>query len=204
MAGRPRGVPDEVILRAATEVIGRGGPSGLTLAAVAREVGLAPATLVQRFGSKAGLLAALARHSAAEAAARPERVRAEHGDLLGALTALVADWTAPMDTPERFANHLAMLCADLADPELHAHARTAHLAQLGAVEALLAEARLAGELREGTDLRALAGSVQAVTAGAGLVWAVERDGPLAERLARELRTLVSPYLTTGPRTQEDT
>ncbi|MFI5527834.1 TetR/AcrR family transcriptional regulator [Kitasatospora sp. NPDC051853] len=195
MAGRPRSVPDEVILRAATEVIGRGGPSGLTLAAVAREVGLAPATLVQRFGSKAGLLAALARHSAAEAAALPERVRAEHDDLLAALTALVADWMAPMDTPERFANHLAMLCADLADPELHAHARTAHEAQLAAVKSLLTEAQLAGELRESADARALAGSVQAVTAGAGLVWAVERYGPLAERLARELSILITPYLT---------
>ncbi|MEV4195286.1 helix-turn-helix domain-containing protein, partial [Streptomyces toxytricini] len=53
---RPRGVEDAVILRAAVDVIGRSGPGGLTLAAVAREVGLVPGTLAQRFGSKRGLL----------------------------------------------------------------------------------------------------------------------------------------------------
>ena len=48
---------DAAILRAAAEVIGRTGPARFTLAAVASEVGLVPATLVQRFGSKRGLLA---------------------------------------------------------------------------------------------------------------------------------------------------
>ena len=46
MAGRPRGVDDAVILRAAVEVIGRVGPAKLTLAAVADELGLVPGTLV--------------------------------------------------------------------------------------------------------------------------------------------------------------
>ncbi|MFD8888404.1 helix-turn-helix domain-containing protein [Streptomyces erythrochromogenes] len=60
---RPRGVEDAVILRAAVRVMGRVGPAGLTLAAVAGEVGLVPGTLVQRFGSKRGLLLALADRS---------------------------------------------------------------------------------------------------------------------------------------------
>ena len=59
-AGRPRGIDDAAILRATVDVIGRVGPVGLTLAAVAAEVGLVPGTLVQRFGSKRGLLLALA------------------------------------------------------------------------------------------------------------------------------------------------
>ena len=67
MAGRPRGVDDAVILRAAVEVIGRVGPAKLTLAAVADEVGLVPGTLVQRFGSKRGLLLALAEQAARDA-----------------------------------------------------------------------------------------------------------------------------------------
>ena len=72
---RPRGVSDAAILHAAAEVIGRTGPSGLTLAAVAEEVGLVPGTVLQRFGSKHGLLVAMARQSAVDAQALRERVR---------------------------------------------------------------------------------------------------------------------------------
>ncbi|MEV6205812.1 TetR/AcrR family transcriptional regulator [Kitasatospora sp. NPDC051914] len=193
MAGRPRGIDDVVILRAAAEVVGRVGPAGLTLAAVAREVGLVPGTLVQRFGSKRGLLAALAEQSVKDADAVSERARTEHGTALDALSALVTEWLAPMDTPERFANHLAFLCTDLTDPQLHEHALAAHLAQRRAIERLLADAAATGELRAGTDTAALAGSVQAITAGAGLTWALERHGTLAQRLAHELATLLAPH-----------
>ncbi|MFJ9846908.1 TetR/AcrR family transcriptional regulator [Kitasatospora sp. NPDC101155] len=197
MAGRPRGVDDAVILRAAAEVMGRVGPAGLTLAAVAREVGLVPGTLIQRFGSKGGLLAALAQQSAKDADALPERVREEHDTALDALAALIVRWLASMDTPERFANHLAFLCMDLTDPQLYEPALAAHRAQRRAIETLLTEAFAAGELRAGTDVAALAGSVQAITAGAGLVWALERRGTLAQRLRHELHAVLSPHLPPG-------
>jgi AcrR family transcriptional regulator len=48
---RPRTIGDEAVLRAAAGLMGRVGPGKLTLARVAEEVGLSPATLVQRFGS---------------------------------------------------------------------------------------------------------------------------------------------------------
>ncbi|MFE2918030.1 TetR/AcrR family transcriptional regulator [Kitasatospora indigofera] len=194
MAGRPRGVDDVVILRAAAEVIGRVGPAGFTLAAVAAEVGLVPGTLVQRFGSKRGLLLALADRSVADADELPGALRPEHPSALAALVALQVGWAAPMATPESFANHLAFLCTDLTDPQLHERALAVHRAQRGAVEALLTEAVHAGELRGGTDVPALAGTVQAITAGAGLTWALERDGSLAERLRRELDAVLAPHL----------
>ncbi|MCX5207858.1 TetR/AcrR family transcriptional regulator [Kitasatospora sp. NBC_00240] len=194
MAGRPRGVDDVVILRAAAEVIGRVGPAGFTLAAVAGEVGLVPGTLLQRFGSKRGLLLALADRSVADADELPEKLRREHPSALGALVALTVGSTAPMATPERFANHLAFLCTDLTDPQLHERALAVHRAQGRAVEALLAEAVRAGELLPGTDVGALAGTLQAITAGAGLTWALERDGTLAERLRRELGAVLAPHV----------
>ncbi|MGY5106972.1 helix-turn-helix domain-containing protein, partial [Streptomyces sp. 900105245] len=80
-----------VILRAAADVIGRVGPVGLTLAVVAREVGLVPGTLVQRFGSKRGLLLALAEQSAKDAELRPGRVREEHETALEALAELIVE-----------------------------------------------------------------------------------------------------------------
>ncbi|WP_223837993.1 TetR/AcrR family transcriptional regulator [Streptomyces venezuelae] len=192
--GRPRGIEDAAILRAAAEVMGRVGPAGLTLAAVAREVGLVPGTLVQRFGSKRGLLLALADRSAQDAAEQAGRVRREHASALGALTALTLESVAVMATPETFAHHLAFLCTDLGDPELHERALAVHQARKRVIEALLAEAADTGELRAGTDVAALAGTVLAITAGAGLIWALERQGTLEQRLRQELAAVLSPHL----------
>ncbi|MGW6506438.1 TetR/AcrR family transcriptional regulator [Streptomyces niveus] len=198
MAGRPRGVDDAAILRATADVVGRVGPAGLTLAAVAREVGVVPGTLMQRFGSKRGLLLALAERAAesAEADARtsPERLRREHGSALAALTALLVESTEPMRTPQTYANHLAFFSLDLGEPDFHAHALTVHRAERRAVEELLTAAVAAGELRAGTDVRPLARSVQAMSSGAGLVWALDREGTLARRMRQEIDEVLARHV----------
>lgn len=194
MAGRPRGVENAVILRGAAKVIGRVGPAGLTLAAVADEVGLVPGTLVQRFGSKHGLLVALARQSAHDADAMYEQLRRAHPSPLAALASLAVDSMAPMATPETFANHLAFLCMDLTDPQFHEHALAIHETQGRAIRTLLTEAVSKGELRPETDTAALAGSVQANIAGTGLTWALDRQGQLPQRLRREIQALLSTHI----------
>jgi AcrR family transcriptional regulator len=55
---RPRTIDDDAVLDAADRIVERGGPAAVTFASVAAEVGLAPATLVQRIGTKRGLLLA--------------------------------------------------------------------------------------------------------------------------------------------------
>ena len=208
MAGRPRTIDDASLLRAAVEVIGRSGPDGLTLAAVAKEAGVVPGTLMQRFGSKRGLLLAIADQSVAGMVEGLTRIRAEHPSALAALTALLASWAEPLATPESYANHLAFLCVDLTDPDFHQRALAVHRAQRAAVTELLAEAVGAGELRRegGPGVEALAEAALAVTAGAGLLWAVDREGALAQRLNAALATVLAPHLaattptpTTGER-----
>lgn len=196
---RPRGVEDDVILRATADVMGRVGPAGLTLAAVAREVGLVPGTLMQRFGSKHGLLLALADRTAKDASGLAGRVREEHESALAALFALVLESARGMATPESYANHLAFLCADLGDPELYARALAVHEAQRRALADLLAEAADAGELRTGTDVAALTRTAQATAAGTGLTWALDRSGTLDQRLREALRALLSPHVTPAHR-----
>ncbi|MEV4996893.1 TetR/AcrR family transcriptional regulator [Streptomyces niveus] len=208
MAGRPRGVDDAAILRATADVVGRVGPAGLTLAAVAREVGVVPGTLMQRFGSKRGLLLALAERAAesAEADARtsPERLRREHGSALAALTALLVESMEPMKTPQTYANHLAFFCLDLGEPDFHAYALTVHRAERRAVEELLTAAVAAGELRAGTDVRPLARSVQAMSSGAGLVWALDREGTLARRMRQEIDEVLARHVAVPvPADQEE-
>src|SRR6185437_9492855 len=53
---RRKSISDEDILDRALPLMARAGPAGFTLAEVARAVGLAPATLVQRFGDKQTLI----------------------------------------------------------------------------------------------------------------------------------------------------
>ncbi|MGW7329407.1 TetR/AcrR family transcriptional regulator [Streptomyces sp. NPDC054840] len=197
MVGRPRGVEDVVILRAAAQVMGQAGPSGLTLAAVARAVGVVPGTLVQRFGSKRGLILALADQSVRDTDALPDRIREEQGSALGALAALLSEWMAPMVSPETFANHLAFLCMDLTDPELHQRAFAVHDARRRAVGTLLAEAVSTGELRATTDVETLTATVQAITSGAGLNWALDRQGTLVRRVRQALDAALAPHIATA-------
>ncbi|MFJ7158245.1 helix-turn-helix domain-containing protein [Streptomyces sp. NPDC101118] len=194
MAGRPRGVDDAVILRAAVDVMGRVGPAKLTLALVAREVGLVPGTLVQRFGSKRGLLLALAAHSAADTEQLAADLRAAHDSPLDVLAAFLAALHAPMTTPEAYAHHLAFLCADLADDEFRARALAAEQDHAARVTGLLAEAADAGLLRPGTDPAALAATVRAATTGCGVLWAVDRRGTLLDRLRTTLDAVLAPHL----------
>jgi AcrR family transcriptional regulator len=200
---------DAAILRAAAEVIGQTGPARFTLAAVAAEVGLAPATLVQRFGSKRGLLLALARQSAADAeagagaVAAPGRARQQHGSALAALTALAVGRLAPMTTPDRFANHLAFLCLDLTDPELYEPALAVHQAYGRAIAALVQDAVAAGELRAGTPAGPLTRSIQTVIAGAGLTWALDREGTLPDRVVTGIGAVLAAYLPADGRAADD-
>ncbi|WNI18622.1 TetR/AcrR family transcriptional regulator [Actinacidiphila sp. ITFR-21] len=196
MAGRPRVVADADLVRAAVTVIGQVGPEGLTLGAVARQAGVVAGTLVQRFGSKRGLLLAVADRSAAGLDELHARVRERHREPLDTLRELVVAWAEPLATPESYANHLAFLCVDLTDPEFHERALAMHRRQRAAVGSLLGEAAAAGRLRPATDPEELAGTVLALTSGAGLMWALDRAGGLPQRLRDAVDTALRPHLST--------
>lgn len=60
MSPRPRTTDDKAVITAAARLLAERGADALTFAEVSKRCGLAPPTLVQRFGSRAGLLAAVA------------------------------------------------------------------------------------------------------------------------------------------------
>ena len=76
MSPRARATHNHTIARLASEALIAGGPEAVTFAEVSQRCGLAPPTLVQRFGSRAGLLeataATLAEHATATFTATPE------------------------------------------------------------------------------------------------------------------------------------
>ncbi|GAB2925604.1 TetR/AcrR family transcriptional regulator [Nonomuraea fastidiosa] len=193
--GRPRTTSDEAILQATARALGRHGPQGLTLAAAASEAGLAPATLVQRFGSKRGLLLALAAH-AADTAGRPfEQARQEHGSPLEALRAALIHLSEGVATPEDLAGSLGFLQLDLTDPEFRAHAAEHARRVRDEIAALLDAAVTGGELATGTDAAALAKAVHVAYNGALILWGLTGDGPLPAAMAEAIDQALRPYLT---------
>ena len=175
MTPRPRTVPDEAILQATATIIGRLGPSRFTLADVGREVGLSPATLVQRFGTKRGLMLALARSSAAFVDDCFAQIRAEHPSPREALLVAATYMAGMVESPESLANHLAFLQIDLSDPEFHALALESHMANQRGYRALIEDAIAAGELMD-CDAGHLARTLSSVAGGSLIAWAIERRG----------------------------
>ncbi|TMR25260.1 TetR family transcriptional regulator [Nonomuraea turkmeniaca] len=192
--GRPRTTSDEAILQAAARAIGRHGPQGLTLAAVAQEAGVSPATLVQRFGSKRGLLLALAGHSAETVREPFLRAREAHDSPLAALHAAVAELSAGVSTPEELANSLAFLQLDLTDPEFRAHAAEHARRTRDEIAGLLADAVAAGELTARADAGRLAKAVQITYNGVLILWALTGDGPLGAAMRDALDETLRPHL----------
>jgi AcrR family transcriptional regulator len=189
---RPRTIDDERVLDALARAIGRVGPSRLTLADVAADAGLAPATLLQRFGSKRELLLALARRSAGSAVTTLRSARPVSDSPLEVLVEGLVALAAPVADPASFANHLAFLHVDLADPEFGRAARAESSAVRMELADLLEEAVRVGELRA-TDCGHLARTIQVVYNGALLTWALAREGDLEGWLRRELMAALAPY-----------
>ena len=190
MSPRPRTTPDESVLAAAERALARAGPGRLTLADVAAEAGLAPATLLQRFGSKRGLLLALQAgwiDRVAQGFAIATRQESPSDALLAALVRLAGE-----ATPDSLANRLAFLHGELGDAEFQALARDEALRMREGIYRLLEAAVAAGEL-ETEDADGLAQTVQTSYAGALASWTVFRIGELDAWLRGEIEAVLEPY-----------
>lgn len=190
---RPRTTSDEEILAAAARAVGQVGAARLTLAAVAREAGLAPATLVQRFGSKRGLLLALAKYGTGGGVSPFEAARAEGRSPLEALHAALAALASRVETPERMANNLSFLQLDLTDPEFREHAAADARRTNQHIAELLTDAVVAGELGTRADVPRLARAVQVAYNGALILWSLTGDTPLEQALRVDVDEVLHPH-----------
>jgi AcrR family transcriptional regulator len=114
---RTKKISDEAVLDAALGVMLARGPNDFTLADVAAAAGIAPATLLQRFGDKRGLIiAAFAQDNHAFAktlAALPQTAGA------AAVIAVFRVLTPDVDDVGQFADQLLWLRQDMRDPDLN-------------------------------------------------------------------------------------
>jgi AcrR family transcriptional regulator len=183
--GRPRLVSDDVILDATRQVLAELGPVRLTLAAVGARAGLAPPTLVQRFGSKRGLLLASAARSPLMVLRAAEDAEARHPTPLAALRYFALSAVAHIKHHEGNV---------VADPDLREHALAHSTAIVDSCARFYQAAVEAGELRRDTDVRALARHTLVCLTGALQVWAVTDSGSLPDFLADQLDLMLAPYL----------
>jgi AcrR family transcriptional regulator len=196
MSPRPRETSDQQILAATARVMQRRSPTQLTLADFAKESGVVPATLIQRFGTKRGLLLAMCSTAPAAVPRQFAAARAKHASPLKALVGLYADCANFASTPEAMANGLAYLQIDLTDPDFHAITLAQFRAIRQETRKLLDEAVAARELHT-CDIAKLARLIQHVSGGAMLSWAVYREGSVAAWVRRDLEALLAPYRPTS-------
>jgi len=192
MSPRPRETSDAEILAATGRAMQRYGPAQLTLARVAKEAGVVPATLIQRFGTKRGLLLAACSTAPGSVPQQFAAAREKYKSPLRTLVELYVECSSFASTPESMVNGLAYLQNDLTDPEF----RAITLAQFKALRAetkkLLDEAVAAREMVK-CDTAELARLIQQVNGGSMLDWAVFREGSLASWLRRDVEALLKPY-----------
>jgi AcrR family transcriptional regulator len=201
MAPRPRQTSDAELLAAAARVMQRISPVDLTLADVAREAGVVPATLIQRFGTKRALLLAHCKAWTADVAGRFARARVKYSSPLETLVELVVESSDFAATPQAMANFLAYLQIDLTDPEFHAVLLRQSATMLGESKKLLDDAVAACELKS-CDTSKLARRVQEVNYGAMVGWAIYRRGSLAAWIRRSIEELLAPYRSAPSRSRK--
>ena len=174
---RRKSISDEEVLDRALPVMARAGPGGFTLADIAREVGVAPATLLQRFGDKQTLIErAFARDNERFVpwlAGLPKGVGAK------VVVRIYADATKLFGDSPSMADHLLWLREDIRDPALNRLARQRF--KLFRAEILKRLPPMPIPPDRAARL------LDAQYHGAVIQWALEPSGRLADFVARSLR-----------------
>src|SRR5271156_4796870 len=197
MSPRPRQTSDAEMLAAAARAMQQRSPVELTLADVAKEAGVVPATIIQRFGTKRELLLANYKAWTADVSGKFAAARAKYGGPPGRLVELLVELSGFAATPESMANFLAYLQIDLSEPEFRAVLLVQFATTRDEIKKLLDEAVAARELKP-CDTAELARLVQQVNGGAMLDWAIYRKGSLSSRIRTSLEALLLPYRRLPP------
>jgi AcrR family transcriptional regulator len=174
---RRKSISDEEILDRALPLMAQAGPAGFTLAQLARALGVAPATLFQRFGDKQTLIdRAFARDNARFVEWVDGLSKGVGADVVARI---YADATLLFGDSPNMADHLLWLREDIRDPALNRLARQRFAVFRAAIVERLPPMRVPAD----TAARLL----DAQYHGAVIQWALEPTGRLADAVAASLR-----------------
>ena len=172
---RKKSISDDEILDAALPVMVREGPAGFTLAKLAAEIGMAPATLIQRFKDKKTLInRVFARDNERFALWLAEQPKGR-----GVQKVLALFLPAEMYGEEDFADHLLWLREDFRDPVLNKLSRARFHLLRKAIAERMPKTRVSAEVS--------ARLIEAQWQGALNQWGFFRQGRLSDYVVKSLR-----------------
>jgi len=173
---RRKQLSDEAVLDAALSVMFRKGPADFTLADVSKTCGIAPATLVQRFGGKHELIVRAIAQDNEVFARKLQSLPTTPG--ASAVIAIFRLMTPDLDEAETLADQLLWLRLDVRDPTLNALARDRFALLRSAVAMRLTHSRF--------PPLGLARLIEAQWQGALNQWAVTPEGRLVDYVTNSL------------------
>lgn len=179
-------ITDAQVLEKALFVISEKGPETFTLADVGEAVGLAPATLMQRFGSKQALLIKAAKHVPSKLSADLEKLKAKGLAWDAELTVLLSEVPEGFGTRQDIANSLGLLKLDMVDPELHPIAQELMERLRNRIRELFKQAKAQGALAPEADVDAIAWELDALRHGLVIQWTLSGKGSLQKWLEKGL------------------
>lgn len=175
-------IDDAYVLEKALLVISELGPETFTLADISKAVGLAPSTLMQRFGSKQELLIKAAKHVPAKLNEDAEKLKRSDLPWDVELVAFLSEVPEGLRTRQEIANSLGLLKLDMVDPELHSIARELFVQMRKRMRELLEK----GNLSSKRDTDALVWELDALRHGLMIQWALSGEGELQNWLQKGL------------------
>lgn len=194
---RSKLISDADLLDVVVRIIGERGPGAFTLADVAEQVGLSPATLIQRFGSKRRLIDSAIGRANERLAEAVRRVPAAGDDAEAALVEWFVELAHPFRTRALIASHLVFLRRDLLDPALRAKAsRHSRLVRRRVVQYLEA-------IEPDRDARAVATALEAHWHGLVIQWAIAGHGALDVWLRAGLTLLLRKLRVRSAKTRRN-
>lgn len=177
-------IDDPSVLEKALLVISEYGPDTFTLADVGKAVGLAPATLMQRFGSKQKLLILAAKQANTKLIKDLGELKRKKLSWDKELIHLLCGMPEGFATRENIAKSLGLLKLDMIDPELHPIARELFESLRRRIQELLSFGQSAGELDTSLDVDALTWELDALRHGLVIQWTLSGKGTLAKWLEK--------------------
>ncbi|MFD9901669.1 TetR/AcrR family transcriptional regulator [Mesorhizobium sp. NPDC059025] len=183
---RPKTLSDEKVLEIALGLIHERGPEALTFESLARACGLSPATLVQRFKTKAGLKQAALLAAWDRLDTRTEELGGSVARTPDGAVDLLVDLSRGYGEIEAYAEGLLVLREDLRDPVLRARGAAWRRRLSAALDACFADTAAAPE-----DVGLLMASQWQ---GSLLWWGFDPQGRVEDFVETSLRQFVTALL----------
>jgi AcrR family transcriptional regulator len=187
---RTRTISDQKVLNATIELVGRHGVEKLTFASLGAHIGLSPATLVQRFGTKQQLLAAVTRYCLESMP--PTFANAKGGSPLQAMYAAFGTMAKAVTSVEEFANGQVFFYLALTDSATNILLHKSMAESRNAIQQLLDEAVKLKEINP-CNTAVLALTLQTVYEGAITTWLVYQQGSVESWVLNQLEAVIEPY-----------